>query len=79
MGGAGERSLFVRRVRDLMGGPAATCTPATSVADVAGLMHRDTAVVVMDPDGAPLGIVTDADLRARVGGGGGGGGGGVGG
>jgi CBS domain-containing protein len=66
MGGAGERSLFVRRVRDLMGGPAATCTPATSVADVAGLMHRDTAVVVMDPDGAPLGIVTDADLRARV-------------
>ena len=66
MSDAGELSLFVRRVRDLLHGPAATCAPATSVADVAGLMQRGTAVVVLDPDGAPLGIVTDRDLRARV-------------
>ena len=66
MSDAGELSLFVRRVRDLLHGPAATCAPATSVADVAGLMQRGTGVVVLDPDGAPLGIVTDRDLRARV-------------
>jgi CBS domain-containing protein len=66
MRGAGELALVVRHVRDLLGGPIATCTPATSVAEVAGVMHRDAAVVVVDPAGAPLGIVTDADLRARV-------------
>jgi CBS domain-containing protein len=66
MGGPGELSLFVRRVRDLLRDPAATCAPATSIAEVAALMQRGTAVVVLDPDGAPLGIVTDRDLRARV-------------
>jgi CBS domain-containing protein len=62
----GELSVFVRQVRELLHGPAATCTPATSVADAAGLMHQDTAVVVLDAGGAPLGIVTDRDLRVRI-------------
>jgi CBS domain-containing protein len=66
MTGTGELSLFVRQVRELLRGPASTCTPATSVAEAAGLMHQDTAVIVLDGDGAPLGIVTDRDLRIRI-------------
>jgi len=66
MNGADELSVFVRRVRDLLRGPAATCAPATSVADVASLMPAGAGVVVVDADGTPLGIVTDRDLRAKV-------------
>jgi CBS domain-containing protein len=66
MSGDGERTLFVRRVRDLLRAPAATCAPAASVAEVAGHMGRGTAVVVLDADHRPLGIVTDRDLRSRV-------------
>jgi CBS domain-containing protein len=66
MAGAGELSLFVRQVRELLQGPAATCTPATSVAEVAGLMRHGTAVVVLGAGDAPLGIVTDRDLRVRI-------------
>ena len=37
------------------------------MADVAALMQRaGAAVVVVGPDGAPLGIVTDRDLRTKV-------------
>jgi CBS domain-containing protein len=67
MGGLGELSVFVHRVRDFLRGPAVTCPPGTSVADVAALMQRaGAAVVVVGPDGAPLGIVTDRDLRTKV-------------
>jgi CBS domain-containing protein len=63
----GELSPFVRRVRDVMRGPPATCAPATTIADVAALMQRaGAAVVVVGPGGAPVGIVTDRDLRAKV-------------
>jgi CBS domain-containing protein len=63
----GRASMFVHRVRDLLRGPAATCGPSASVAEVAALMQRSgAAVVVVDADGAPLGIVTDRDLRAKV-------------
>jgi CBS domain-containing protein len=62
-----EPPLFVRRVRDLLLGPAVTCAPAASAADVASLMQAPaSAVVVVSPDGAPLGIVTDRDLRTKV-------------
>jgi len=54
-------------VEGLLRGPAATCGPSASVAEVAALMQRSgAAVVVVDADGAPLGIVTDRDLRAKV-------------
>ena len=66
MAAGGELSIFVRQVRELLHGPAATCAPSTTVADAARLMHQDTAVVVLDAAGAPLGIVTDRDLRVRV-------------
>jgi CBS domain-containing protein len=66
-GGDGQLSLFVHRVRDFLRGPVTTCAPATSVADLAALMERaGAAVVVASPDGTPLGIVTDRDLRLKV-------------
>ena len=67
MGEVGELSIFVHRVRDFLRGPAVTCAPGTSVAEVASLMQRaGAAVVVVGPDGGPLGIVTDRDLRTKV-------------
>ena len=67
MGGAGELTVSVRRVAELLRGPAVTCAPATTVADVASRMAAGVAgVVVVDADGAPVGIVTDRDLRTKV-------------
>src|SRR5262245_66504252 len=67
MNGADDLSLFGRRVRDFLRGPPATCVTGTSVAEVASLMQgTGAAVVVVGVDQAPLGIVTDRDLRAKV-------------
>lgn len=63
----GAPSVFVRRVRDALREPPVTCAPATSAADVARLMPRGgAAVVVVGDDGAARGIVTDRDLRTKV-------------
>ena len=64
----GDLSLFVRSARDLIKGPPVTCAPATPVSEAARLMtERDIdSVVIADATGAPLGIVTDHDLRSRV-------------
>ena len=64
----GDLSLFVRSARDLIKGPPLTCAPATPVSEAARLMTgRDIdSVVIADATGAPLGIVTDHDLRSRV-------------
>lgn len=63
-----EVSLFARRMRDLLTRSALTCSASASVADVARLMarHGATAVVVMDDDSVPLGIVTYRDFATRV-------------
>jgi CBS domain-containing protein len=63
-----EQSLFLRRVRDFVTGPALVCSPAASATDIARLLsrHRVGSVVVCALDGSPLGIVTDRDLRERV-------------
>jgi CBS domain-containing protein len=66
MAGAGELTVFVRRVAELLRGPATTCTPATPIADVASRMPGGAGVVVVGPDGAPVGILTDRDLRTKV-------------
>ena len=67
MGGAGELTGFVNRVSRLLRGPATTCAPAATVADVASRMPPGGAgVVVVDAAGAPVGIVTDRDLRSKV-------------
>jgi CBS domain-containing protein len=63
-----EVALFVHRVGDLVRAPAVTCGPATSAADAARLMTQEAvgSVIVVDPGGELLGIVTDRDLRRRV-------------
>jgi CBS domain-containing protein len=63
-----ELSLFRRRVRDLIARPPVTCPPGLPAAEVARRFSRESvgSVVVVNADGAPVGIVTDQDLRARV-------------
>lgn len=63
-----EVSLFVRRVRDLLTRSALTCARSASVAAAARLMarHGATAIVVVDDDSAPVGIVTHLDFATRV-------------
>jgi CBS domain-containing protein len=67
MGDAGELAGSVHRVSRLLRGPATTCARAATVADVASRMPPGGGgVVVVDADGAPVGIVTDRDIRSRV-------------
>ena len=57
------------RVADLVKGPPVTCAPDASVAAAAQLMTSrgvDSVAVVDGREGAPIGIVTDRDLRAKV-------------
>ena len=65
---AGEPSLFLHRVRDLLAGSPGTCDGRRPVAEVARLMTERGigAVIVVGDDGAPRGIVTDRDLRRKV-------------
>lgn len=48
--------------------PAITCSLATPIADVAGLMdtHNVGSVIILDDDGQLAGIVTDRDLVVRA-------------
>lgn len=64
----GDLALFVRRVADLVKGPPVTCVPMTSVSAAAQLMTSGgvDSVAVVDDGGAPIGIVTDRDLRGKV-------------
>jgi CBS domain-containing protein len=61
-------ALFHRRVRDLITRPPVTSRPDLSAVEVARRFSRESvgSVVVVDDAGAPIGIVTDHDLRARV-------------
>jgi CBS domain-containing protein len=63
-----EAALFVRRVRDLLRGPAVACRAGATVGEAARIMSRRGvgSVIVAGDDGAPLGIVTDRDLRTKV-------------
>ena len=64
----GDLALFVRRVSELVNRPPVTCGAHTSVSEAAVLMTRlgVGSVIVTAPDGAPVGIVTDRDLRTKV-------------
>jgi CBS domain-containing protein len=63
-----DLELFVRRVSELVKGLPVTSAAAASVTDAAGLMTRRRvgSVIVVADDGAPIGIVTDRDLRTKV-------------
>ena len=64
----GELSLFRRRVRELIKRPPVTCALNVWAMDVARCLSREGvgSVVVVDTDGAPIGIVTDRDLRRKI-------------
>lgn len=64
----GDLSLFLHRVRDLVKRPTVTCGRRVSVVEVARRLSREGvgSVVIVDDDGAPVGIVTDRDLRRKV-------------
>jgi CBS domain-containing protein len=65
---SGEPSLFRRRVRDLVKRPPVTCDARVAAVDVARRLSSEGvgSVVIVDAGGAPVGIVTDRDLRRRV-------------
>src|SRR5439155_20461807 len=56
------------KVREIMTPEPATCTPQTSLQDVAKLMveHDCGAIPVVDQQGKPIGIVTDRDIVCRT-------------
>jgi len=60
--------LLGRRLLDLAKAPPLTCQPSTTIAAAAALMSGRGAgsIIVVDADGAPVGIMTDRDLRSRV-------------
>ena len=62
------QSLSVRPVRSALPGPPAVVGEGAKVLDVARLMRVTgvDAVVVVDPDGRPAGIVTGTDLVALL-------------
>jgi CBS domain-containing protein len=66
--GRGELSLFIHRVRDLVRRPAVTCGRGVSAAEIARLLSRECvgSAIVLDEGGAPIGIVTDRDLRGKI-------------
>jgi CBS domain-containing protein len=65
---AGDLSLFLHRVRDLIKRPPVTCALDVSAVNVARRLSREGvgSIVVVDADGAAVGIVTDRDLRRKV-------------
>ena len=66
--GPAESSMFVSRVRDLIKRAPVTCAVALPAIQVARQLTREGvgSIVVCDGQGAPLGIVTDRDLRRKV-------------
>ena len=64
----GTPSFFLRRVRDLVRRPPVTCRAMASAGEIARLLTAKHvgSVVVVDDIGAPLGIVTDRDLRQKI-------------
>ena len=63
-----ELALFQHRVRDLVKRPLVTCAATVSAVEVARGLSREGvgSIVVINADGAPIGIVTDRDLRRKL-------------
>ena len=65
---ARDLSLFLHPAREFVTQPPLTAGPRTSVRDLARQMVAagTGSVVILADDGAPVGIITDRDLRAKV-------------
>jgi CBS domain-containing protein len=57
-----------KRVRDLMSTEPLVCRRPTTVREAAGMMKQRGvgSIIVLNPDGRPEGILTDADLRSKI-------------
>jgi CBS domain-containing protein len=68
MTAAGERSLFLSRVGDLVPRAPVTCGLSATAVEIARLLSREGvgSAVVLDAEARPAGIVTDRDLRRKV-------------
>ncbi len=60
--------LTGKKVRQLMTTDLLTCPPHTPIRETAGLMKRRGvgSIIIIDTDGSPQGILTDADFRSKV-------------
>jgi CBS domain-containing protein len=67
-GGGGEKLLFTTAVGDLITRGAVTAPSATPIGEAAGTMSRHgiSSLVLTDAGDAPVGIMTDRDLRDKV-------------
>lgn len=61
-------SLLLRPVRDVLRRSVVTCPPSVTAVEVARRLSSEGvgSLVVVGEDGAPVGIVTDRDLRRKV-------------
>lgn len=66
--GDADRQLFTTPVGQILKKAPMTIDHAASIRDAARLMSKEriSSLIVVDPKGAPLGIVTDRDLRSKV-------------
>jgi CBS domain-containing protein len=63
----GDQHLFVTPIGDIAVKPI-TIGEGATIQEAAQIMaeHKISSVIVVDPDGAPLGILTDRDFREKV-------------
>ena len=66
--GGGEKLLFTMNVGDLIKRPVVTAPSGIAIGEGAALMssHGISSLVLVDDGGAPVGIMTDRDLREKV-------------
>jgi CBS domain-containing protein len=64
----GDRRLFTTPVGDIVRKEPVTCGEDTPIQKAAGIMaeHKISSLVIAGEAGAPMGIVTDRDLREKV-------------
>ncbi len=64
----GEKLLYTTPVKEIIGGEAVTAPKEISIKDAAGIMskHKISSLLLVNKQGAPLGIITDKDLREKV-------------
>lgn len=66
--GSGEKLLFITRVGDIVRSAPVTAFQGISIRDGARIMAERgiSSLIIVDQAGAPLGMVTDRDLREKV-------------
>ena len=67
-GTTGEQLLFSTKVKDIVRAEPKTISPDISIQQAAVEMakHKISSLVVVDPTGMPVGMVTDRDFREKV-------------